>query len=303
MRNLTQTNYIPEKRTAVALGLFDGVHIGHQDVIRHTCQYAGFGYASAVFTFKTDTITSKGHDGRVEMLLSDAAKWRKFDTLGVEYLFTPEFSILRNMPPEDFVRTILRYRLNAAVAVCGEDFRFGRGALGNSESLKVLGKKFGIKVEIVPPTLFLGAPVSSTRIRTAVRDGDMKTANAMLGYPFTLTLPVLHGQELGRTLDFPTINQKIPKGQVLPRFGVYASLVQINGGVFRGVTNIGLKPTVCEQNYTPTVETYIIGFEGDLYGKTIPVELLKFLRPETRFASIAELKDAIAKDIETALSL
>ncbi|MFT3950501.1 MAG: riboflavin biosynthesis protein RibF [Oscillospiraceae bacterium] len=300
MHNLTQDGLIPQQRCAVALGLFDGVHIGHQAVIRRAASLRARGYAAAVFTFQTDSVTSKGRDGRLEMLLSDEMKWEKFERLGVDYLYTPPFSALKDMPPEEFVRSVLRGRLNACAAVCGEDFRFGRGARGDCYELKALGARYGIDVEILTHTVYHGAPVSSTAIRQAVRAGEIESANAMLGYPFGFRLPVVHGNAIGRKLNFPTINQLIPNGLVLPRFGVYAANAMVNGVSYRAVTNVGVKPTVSETDIRPCAETYLIDFNGDLYGQTVDVGLIGFLRAEQKFPSLEALKEQIAADLTRA---
>ena len=284
-------------KTAVALGLFDGVHLGHQKVIGQAAAKKADDVKPAVFTFKTDSVTSKGHDGRIEMLLTDDEKSRHFESLGVECMFSPEFSHFKDMSDEEFVRVVLKEKLNACFAVCGEDFRFGKNAAGNADKLREFGEKYGIEVSIVGQVSLNGEAVSSTEIRRCIRNGDISKANAMLGYKYGYTLPVEHGFERGRTWNFPTINQAIPKGLVLPRFGVYCSKVEIGGRKYIGVTNIGVKPTV-KVNIAPLAETYILGYEGDLYGRTVTVELYEFVREERVFDSFDELKAEIAKNTQ-----
>lgn len=284
-------------QTAVALGLFDGVHRGHQKVIGQAVARKDEKVKPAVFTFKTDSVTSKGHDGRLEMVLTDEEKCRHFEALGVECLFSPEFSHFKGMSAEDFVRKVLKEKLNACFAVCGEDFRFGKNAEGDAQRLKVLGNKYGIEVGVVGQVSIHGNAVSSTEIRQFIRNGEISKANEMLGYKYGYTLPVEHGFERGRTWNFPTINQAIPKGLVMPRFGVYCSKVTVDGRKYIGVTNIGVKPTV-KVDTAPLAETYIINYEGDLYGQMIQIELYEFVRAERTFDSFDELKAEIARNTE-----
>lgn len=296
MIRLAGEDRITDCATACALGLFDGVHRGHGRIIGKAVEKAAQnGWAAAVFCFRTDTVTSKGHDERIEMLVTDEIKAEKIQALGIDYLYSPEFKEMKNMPPEYFVRDVLKGAMNCSYAVCGPDFTFGRGAVGKADDLVRLGKKYGIETEVASQLMYNGRPISSTDIRSLIRQGDVGTAAQMLGYDFGYRLEVEHGTETGRKWDFPTVNQRIPKGLVLPRFGVYCSAVDIGGRLYGGVTNIGIKPTV-QVNTAPLAETYILGYEGDLYGKTLGLSLLKFVRPERRFQSVEELRAEIAKN-------
>lgn len=289
---------IPESRTACALGLFDGVHRGHRLIITKAAEKAAeIGGSSAVFCFRTDTMTSKGHDGRIEMLMTDDIKAKAIESLGIDYLCSPRFEDMRSMPPEVFVRDVLKGAMNCGYAVCGGDFTFGRGAVGKAGDLVRIGRKYGIDVDIIDPLMYNGKPISSTGIRSLIRQGDIETANEMLGYNYGYTAKVEHGFERGRTWSFPTINQKIAKGLVLPKFGVYCSLVTIDGKKYGGVTNIGIKPTINIKT-SPLAETFILDYEGDLYGRELELELLKFVRPERIFESVEELKAEIARNTE-----
>lgn len=287
-----------EHNTVCALGLFDGVHRGHRLIIQNAVAEAGKrGAKSAVFTFQTDSVTSKGHDGRFEMLLTDREKRRHFEELGADYLFSPVFGDYKSMPPEVFVKEVLKERLNCLCAVCGTDYTFGSGAAGKAEDLVRLGKKYGIEVMVIEQLKQNGGVISSTEIRRLIRQGEVSKANVMLGYRYGYTLPVEHGYERGRTWNFPTINQKIPKGLVLPRFGVYCSKVLIDGKWYSGVTNIGVKPTVHVKT-EPLAETFIIDYEGDLYGRELELELYEFVRPERVFDSFEELKEEIGRNTQ-----
>ena len=289
---------IPQGRESVcALGLFDGVHRGHRYIIDTAVSQAQqSGRASAVFCFKTDSVTSKGHDGRLEMLLDDDQKRARIALAGADYLYSPEFADLKGMRPEAFVRDILYGKMGCTGAVCGEDFTFGRGAVGKAEDLVRLGEKYGISVTIAPPLKDGDETISSTLIRKLIRQGEIVRANELLGYHCGFELEVEYGFQRGRTWNFPTINQAIPRGRVLPRFGVYCSRVSFEGKKYEAVTDIGLKPTVEAGLTRPLAETFILDYEGDLYGKKVKLQLYEFLRPEKRFDSIDELKSEIRRN-------
>lgn len=294
---ITEDENINRFQTAVALGLFDGVHLGHQAVIKEAVSQKAKGLMPTVFSFRTDSVTSKGYSGRMEMLLSESDKYKHFEKLGIECVFSPEFSRFKDMTDEEFVEKVLKGKLNAKFAVCGKDFHFGKNAMGNSLKLKSLGEKYGIEINIIGQLSLDGQAVSSTQVRQYIRNGDIAKANEMLGYRYGYTLPVEHGFKRGRTWDFPTINQAIPKGFVMPKFGVYCSKVKIGDRLYSGVTNIGVKPTVNVKT-VPLSETYIIGYSGDLYGEEIAIELYEFIRAERKFESFDELKAEIVRNTE-----
>lgn len=279
----------------VALGIFDGVHLGHKKVLDAALEKAAeISAVPAVFTFRTETVTSKGS---FKALMSEEQKCAKLKAYGFETLFSYDFSSLCDMSAGRFVKEILLEKSGAACAVCGEDFRFGSGGRADSSDLKRLCAGSDIEVVTVGQLKIDGEAVSSTRIRKLVERGDISAANRLSGHRFGYRLPVEHGFERGRTWDFPTINQRIPDRLVLPRFGVYCSKVLIDGRRYPGVTNIGVKPTV-EKTSPPLAETFIIDFEGDLYGRTLDIELYEFVRPERVFPSFEELKAEIGRNTE-----
>mgnify|MGYP000801771438 CR=1 FL=1 len=281
----------PEKGTAVAMGFFDGIHIGHRAVIDGAVQWArAHGAAPAVFTFKLPMVNKmKG-----KRLLSTADKHALIASLGVEYYLTPDFEEIKGLTPEQFVLGIIR-DCNARALFCGENFTFGARAAGTPELLRQLCAPLGVEVVVLPMAQFEEKPVSSTRIRTALEGGDIPAANAMLGMPYAIRFTVHHGAGLGRTLGVPTINQIPPAEKLLPPFGVYVSEVKIEGKIYYGITNIGVKPTV-QEKFTG-VETNLFDCSEDLYGKQAEVSLLKFLRPEQKFASIDALKNQLDHDV------
>ncbi len=295
---------MPENSTAVAMGLFDGVHLGHRSVIKRAVEIAeeNIGIAPAVFTFETQSVTSKGDNG-VEYLLPRQLKHKLIEGLGVKYIYSPDFADVKNMWAEEFVEQVLKDRLKAEFVVCGEDFRFGRNASGNVEILKKLCKNYGIKVNVVSPVRVEGGmKISSTMIRELIKKGKISDANRLLGDKFQFKLPVVYGHQIGRTLNFPTINQCFDGRQVMPKFGVYASTAEVDGRLYPAVTNIGMKPTVANTD-TPVAESFIAGFDGDLYGESIKISLVDFIRTECKFDSLHELKAQIARDVEAAVNI
>ncbi|MCM1024289.1 MAG: riboflavin biosynthesis protein RibF [Prevotella sp.] len=301
MIDLTGTNNVPDGGSVVAMGLFDGLHCGHRAVIRCAADIAekAPGASPAVFTFDTASVTSKGGGG-VDYILSREVKFELLESLGVKYVYSPDFGNFKDLDGDSFVQLVLCDKFGAKCAVCGEDFRFGKGAEWGVKELDVLCRKRGIRLYPVPEvTENSGGRISSTVIRELIRGGDIERANLLLGSCFALKLPVAYGRQLGRTIDFPTINQYIPKRQVTPRYGVYASRTEVCGGVYKSVTNIGVKPTVGSD--APLAETYIIGYSGEeLYGETAKVALTAFIRPEMKFADVDGLKAQIARDVERA---
>ena len=295
---LADKDYIPKEKTVCALGLFDGVHQGHRLIINKAVAAAKEkGLKSAVFCFKTNTVTSKGENGKIEMLISDEEKLEKIEALGVDYIYSPDFAVFKGMTPEDFVEEILFKRLNCVCAVCGTDFTFGKFAQGKASDLGRIGEAYGMDAVVMDKLAIDGEEVSSTAIREYIKSGEISRANKLLGYNFGFELTVCYGNQLGRTWNFPTINQEIPEDRILPKFGVYCSRVEIDGEKYYGVTNIGIKPTVEKNIKTPLAETYIIDFDGDVYGKTVRTELYEFIRPERKFESFDELKAEIGKNI------
>ena len=286
-----------EKGTrAVALGLFDGVHLGHREVIKAPAALAECGFIPAVFTFRSSTVPEK-QGRRLEYIYTDAQKELLVKALGISEVFSWNFSEMKNLSGEEFVRNILVDRLNTRYAVCGRDFRFGKRASCGIAELFEFGRQYGFGVEIADDVKSEGENVSSKKIREQLKNGEIQAANALLGSPYRIDGEVVHGQQLGRTLNFPTINQLYGENQLVPRKGVYQSVTLIGGTGYSSVTNIGVKPTVAE-GVRPLAETHILGYDGDLYGKNITVTLRKFLRDERKFSSVEELGRQIRADID-----
>ena len=287
------------KKTAVALGMFDGVHLGHRAVFERAESFDEHGAEAAVFTFDSESLGDK-HGKSYRYVVPNSLKLDMIRQAGIKNICCADFSELRNYEAEEFVKVVLAGRMNAVKVVCGPDFRFGRGAAGNVDSLRKYGAKYGFEVSTVDPVVVDGNVVSSSRIRELLSEGDVKKANALLGYRYKIKRSVEDGNHIGRTIDFPTINQSFEEGQLIPAYGVYATSVVIDGKQYDGITNIGVKPTV-EKECKPLAETHILGFSGDLYGKTLEVSFSDFLRPERKFDSLDVLKNQIKTDINKRL--
>lgn len=285
-------------RSAAALGLFDGVHLGHRSILDSAVKCRNEGLVPAVFTFRTESFPRK-HGKTFEFLCTDSRKMKILEECGIEAVYSPDFADIQEMDGETFCREILVKTLRAEKVFCGRDFRFGRKAGWNFDDLKKFGMEMGFEAVLVDAVMQDGAAVSSTRIREHLKAGEPEKAALLLGRSYAVTGEVLHGKALGRTIDFPTINQPFFKGQLVPRKGVYLSRVHTPAGVYSGITNIGVKPTVSEEN-VPLAETYLFDFSGDLYGQECVAELVRFIRPERKFESITALRTAISQDCEKA---
>ncbi len=291
MRDITQTGL--SRPSAVALGFFDGLHLGHIEVIRRALTRGGA--SSVVFTFNDKTPLPKFCGQKGNCIITYHQKTELFAKIGADFLYAPDFSALQDECAEEFVEGILRRRLCAAYVVCGYDFRFGKGGAGDGALLQSLCAARGIACEVVPPVRVDGEIVSSTEIRRLIRAGEIARANRLLGYELSYQLPVVRGNAVGRTIGFPTINQMIPEEMVRPKKGVYKSWAIAGGRTFRGITNIGVRPTVSSTGET-VMETHIVGFHGDLYGQTVKIALREYLRDEVKFASVGELKAQLNYD-------
>ncbi len=284
--------------SAVALGSFDGLHIGHKKVISTAVEAKKQGLVPTVLTFAHNPLTDLGGSAGGEIITQE----QKIDLLekfGVEQLYILKFSAVKDLSPEEFVDQILAGVCRAKEVCCGFNFTFGCGGKGDSAMLSRLCAARGMKTAVTHAVLLDGEPVSSTRIRAMIANGEVDEAARLLGRPYGYILPVLHGRRLGRELGTPTLNQAVPKDFVLPRFGVYVSRVFFGGAWYCGVTNVGIKPTVG----SPSVlaETWLTDYSGpDIYGETVRVDLVQFLRPEHKFSGLDELKTEILKNGEQA---
>lgn len=284
--------------SAVALGLFDGVHLGHRRVLELVLAQKSNGMRPSVFTFATESVGVK-HDAALDYLYPTEQKCTMLRECGMEHIAHHPFAEVCDMEGEEFVQKILVQRFSAAYVCCGEDFRFGRDAAWNVQDLYRFGAQYGFSVQLADAVRVDGETVSSSRIRVFLHSGEVSYAAKLLGAPYTIAQEVVHGAQLGRTIGFPTMNQVFAQGQLVPKFGVYASRTVLDGISYPSITNVGRKPTV-QYDGRPLAETYVIGAKGDFYGKTIPVALLDFIRPEQKFESLEALTAQMHKDLEIA---
>ena len=285
-----------ESPTAVTIGKFDGVHMGHKKLIESCMKQREKGLKVCVFTFAPSPEKFFGAEERC--LTTVAEKRRIFDELGVDYLVEYPFDKeTADTEPEDFIKDILCGKIHAKYVAAGSDLSYGIRGEGDSKLLLDLRKKYDYEADIIDNVRINDEIVSSTAIREAIRKSDMEKATAFLGAPYQMTGVIVHGNRIGRTIGMPTINQIPDDEKLLPPFGVYYSEAEIEGKIFKGITNIGVKPTVSDEKKV-TVETFLYNFNQDVYGNRAAVRLHGFLRPEMKFNSIEELKAQMKRDIE-----
>lgn len=282
-------------KTAVALGIFDGVHCGHRKIISTTVKYSKDGLTPAVFTFSAEGIPQK-HGRPYEYIYSNRQKFEIIDQIGAEYIYSPNIDDVFHMSGEEFAEKILVGSMNARMVVCGENFRFGRGAACGVCELMSFGRRLGFEVSVCCMERKNGNEVSSDAIRRLLKNGKVSEAGELLGQLYYINSEVTVGNKIGRTLDFPTINQLYGEKQLVPRKGVYRTLTLIDGKTYNSITNVGVKPTI-EKNTAPLAETHILDYSGNLYGKIIEVRFLRFVRDEKKFSSVEELKNQVHADI------
>ena len=292
---LTQIN--ENMSLACALGNFDGVHEGHADLLRIAAQKPDGATHSAVWTFSVHPeIIMKKEKTRI--ITSCEMKAELFKSFGIDLLILSDFEEISSLSPDAFAREFLFRKCRVCSAICGFNFRFGKNASGTAETLKEEFSQLGAKVHIVPPKMIDGVVVSSTGIRKLIENGDVESARKFLGHPFSLLMPVTEGRKIGRTIGVPTINQLFPEKQIVPRHGVYACRVEIDGIEHIAISNVGVRPTVTGGNAAVNCETHIIDYDGWLYGRNVRVDFCKFIRPEKKFDDLSALKAQIDKDIK-----
>lgn len=279
--------------TVLSLGKFDGLHRGHELLMESVFEKAQTGLKAAVFTFD---IPPARPDAMQQVITTNAEKQKLFLERGVDYLIECPFTEeVMQMEAEVFIAEIVK-RLCVKWIVVGTDFHFGHNRRGDYHMLQEYAGTYGYQVRVVQKMQYQGRDISSTYIREALIKGNIEFANELLGYPYFIRGKIIHGNQVGRTIGFPTINIQPAPQKLLPPYGVYVSRIRLDGRLYGGITNIGKKPTI-QGDYPAGAETYIYDFHGDVYEKTARVELLHFERPEIRFAGISELKLQLEKDI------
>ena len=283
----------------LALGCFDGVHLGHRAVLEVAERKAmELGCGLCVFSFEQPP-RNFFSPTPVPLITTAEEKLEIFESLGVDVAVCLPLSLgILSMDAERFVEDVILKKLCAAHVVCGYNYGFGKGAAGNSELLRRICSEHGVGVSEVDEYRLGTEALSSSLIRQRIAEGDMESVAAFLDRPYSLTGVVSHGQHLARTLGFPTVNISPQELKVLAKNGVYVTKIHFDGNIWHGITNIGIRPTV--DTKIMCVETHIFDFEGDLYGKKITVEFLKFIREERKFPDIDAMSEQIRGDIAMA---
>lgn len=282
-----------EKGLCAAIGDFDGVHLGHRRVISAAVSNR-YGHTPAVYTFENNCKNAR-------IITDNNTKKKLIKSLGIEKIIFDDFSKIKNLSPERFIKEVLIDKYGIASIVCGTDFRFGKNAEGDVELLKELSKRYKLGFEAVNQYNFTGEKLSSSKIREQISDGDMESAAKALGHRFCTTGNVIHGKHLGSENSTPTVNIEFKKNNIVPAYGVYVTIAEIDGKKYNSVSNIGIRPSV-ENGHKPNIETHILDFDKNIYGREITVEFIKMIRPEIKFKNQELLFDQIRKDIQMAKS-
>lgn len=289
------TDFYIEENTVLSLGKFDGIHRGHELLLEHMARKKSEGLLGAIFTFDIPPRRNVEHV-EAKVLTTNEEKMHIFEQLGIDYLIECPFTKeIMCMEAEEFIRKIVT-QLHVKCIVVGEDFHFGHNRRGDYRMLSEYAMQYGYEVIVVKKMQEDARDISSTFVREEIMKGNIEKANHLLGYRYFVTSVVKHGNQIGRTIGMPTINQIPPAEKLLPPNGVYITEVYIDEKKYRGVTNVGCKPTVGEENPIG-VETHLLDFAGDVYDKLVTVEFISRVREERKFSSIEELKCQMQNDI------
>ena len=294
------------RKTVVTIGTFDGVHLGHWEVLSEIRRRAeAVGGRSVLVTFHTHPLTIVRPESAPPMLTTPVEKKEILAESGLDYAvfltFTP---MLAAYSPRRFVEEILVDRVNVGELVVGYDHRFGKGREGDVEMLKDLGRELGFAVDVVGPVGSKGDPISSTKIRNALLKGDVETARKGLGRPYSIRGLVVRGDQRGRTLGFPTANLEVrgagggTGGKLIPLPGIYAVRGTVRSGTFDGALHLGPRPTF--RGSPPTIELHLLGFEDDIYGEEVRVDFVKYLREIRPFETSQALIEQMKEDVDQA---
>lgn len=280
-----------EKGLCAAIGDFDGVHLGHCEVINAAVNNK-YGHTPAVYTFEKNCKNAR-------IITDNKTKRKLIEQLGVKEIIFDDFTAIKNLSPEKFIKEVLIDKYGIASIVCGTDFRFGKNASGDTELLKKLAKEHNIGFEAVKQYTFMGEKLSSSKIRELISAGDMDSVEAVLGHRYSVSGKVIHGKHLGTKNKAPTVNIEFEKSNIVPAYGVYVTKVDVGGEIYNAISNVGIRPSV-ETGRKPNVETHIFGFDKEIYGQDITVEFIKMIRPEIKFRKQDLLFEQIRKDIQMA---
>ena len=289
------TEFQVTEPTVISLGKFDGIHRGHELLMEQLAKKKKDGLKTAIFTFDIPPKKNVEHV-EAKVLTTNEEKMHIFEELGIDYLvecpFTKEIMC---MEPENFIRMLVE-KLSVKCFVAGEDFHFGHNRRGDYEMLRKYAGEYGYEAIILKKMKEDARDISSTFVREEIAAGNIEKANHLLGYHYFVKGVVKHGNRIGRTIGIPTVNLLPPEEKLLPPFGVYVTEVLIDGKRYRGVTNVGCKPTIEGKNPVG-VETHLLEFREDVYDQVVTVEFIHRLREERKFENIEALKEQMQKDI------
>lgn len=264
---------------AILLGGFDGLHVGHRQLLARAKEYG----------LPVGVMTMSGVK-QENSLFTFVEREKIFQSVGVDFTFELSFDEVKDLTPVEFLR-LLEKEFSPKRFVCGSDFRFGKNAEGNAQNIKEATQ---VCVDVLPLLKINEVKVSSTCIKTWLKEGDLPTANQLLGHPFFLMGEVYRDRQVGRSIGFPTANIPYPQEKFPLKLGVYETRVEVDGIVYKGITNYGARPTF--DNEKIVTETHLLGFDGNLYGRTLQVEFIRFLRENQRFESVEKLQAQLEKD-------
>lgn len=301
MEHINGYDIVESCPTAVTIGNFDGLHLGHRRLIDITMKEAKEkGLKSIVFTFKPHPMFLLRNKPHSALIMAPEEKLYSMERIGIdsyiEYPFTLEFA---SMEPEAFINDIIFEKLNCKVLIVGENYRFGAKQKGDKELLQKLCDIKGVKLILVPPVMYDGQRVSSTRIRGCLLERNIELANNLMDNPYFILGTVTEGKKLGRTLGFPTTNVLADPVKLFPPNGVYATKTVCDGDIYYGVTNVGMNPTVCGDH--KVVETYIFDFHKFVYGQRIKTYFFSWIRDERKFPDVEALQEQLRNDAQSAL--
>ncbi len=279
----------------IALGSFDGLHVGHLSLIYKVVEVAQKNSGkSMVFTFKNHPRAFINKENAPKLLMSNERKIELLENNKVDIVCFKEFNDeFMQITPKEFIEYLI-FTYNAKGFVVGFNFKFGYKNLGDVELLRELQNEYGYELCVMEPCTYKNEVISSTRIRKALESGEVSDAYEMLSIPYSLSGEVVHGRQIGRTIGFPTANLKYDEKFVLPKIGVYYTNIKVNNNIYKGITSVGKNPTV--EGKSLTVETYILDFNEDIYGKEIEVSFIRKIRDEKKFNGLKELKEQLEKD-------
>lgn len=297
------TTFESEKPTVLTIGTFDGVHIGHKKIIdRLTSSALAEGLKSVVLTFFPHPRMVLQQNSDIKLLNTIEEKQQLLEQIGLDTLIIHPFDkSFSELSAEEFVKNILIEKLNIKKIIIGYDHRFGKNRSAGIEDLVIFGEKYGFEVEQIPAQEIDEVSVSSTKIRKALEEGHIALANSYLGYNYFFNATVIEGRKLGRTIGFPTANLKVSEDyKLIPQIGVYVVEGLLNGQKFKGMMNIGHKPTVDGKNLS--IEVHFFDFEQDIYGKSLQISVVERIREEQKFASVEALQKQLEQDKNFALN-